>query len=64
MFCINFHNSFQTKPQKLKISIFKKDVCTSKQEVVGSNPARVACEVFFTDTRKAQCNIHVGVRQN
>ena len=42
------------------------DVCTSKQEVVGSNPARVACEVFFTDTRKAlsiQCYTHVGVGQ-
>ena len=23
------------------------DVCTSKQEAVGSNSARVACEVFF-----------------
>ena len=35
-----------------------------KQEVVGSNPARVACEVFSTDTRKAliiQCYTHVGV---
>ena len=29
------------------------DVCTSKQEVVGSNPVRVACDVFSTDTRKA-----------
>ena len=40
------------------------DVCTSKQEVVGLNPARVACEGFFTDTRKAlsiQCYTHVGV---
>ena len=35
------------------------------QEVVGSSPARVACEVFFTDTRKAlniQCYTHVGVQ--
>ena len=24
-----------------------KDVCTSKQEVVGSYPIRVTCEVFF-----------------
>ena len=23
---------------------------------MGSNPARVACEVFFTDTRKAVCS--------
>ena len=32
---------------------------------MGSNPARVACEVFSTDTRKAlsiQCCTHVGVR--
>ena len=43
------------------------DVCTSKQEVVGLNPARVACEIFFTDTRRAlsmQCYTHVGVGQN
>ena len=43
------------------------DVCTSKQEVVDSNPARVACEGFFTDTRKAlsiQCYTHVGGGQN
>ena len=43
------------------------DVCTSKQEIMGSNPARVACEVFSTDTRKAlsiQCYTHVGVGQN
>ena len=36
-------------------------------EVVGSNPTRVACEVFFTDTRNApsiQCYAHVGVGQN
>ena len=38
----------------------------SKQEVVGLNPTRVACEVFFTDTQKAQsmqCYAHVGVGQ-
>ena len=32
---------------------------------MGLNPARVACEVFSTDTRKAlciQCYTHVGVR--
>ena len=31
------------------------------------NPARVACEVFSTDTRKTlsiQCYTHVGVGQN
>ena len=42
-------------------------VCTSKQEVVGLNPTRVACEVFSTDTRKAlsiQCYTHVGVGHN
>ena len=36
------------------------DDCTSKQEVVGSNPARVACEDSSADTRKAlsiQCRL-------
>ena len=34
---------------------------------MGSNPTRVACEGFFTDTRKArsiQCYTHIGVGQN
>ena len=42
------------------------DVCTSKQEVVASNPARVACEGFFhghsESTEYMQCKTHVGVR--
>ena len=34
---------------------------------MGSNPARVACENFSTDTRKSlsiQCYTHVGAGQN
>ena len=37
------------------------------KEVMGSNPARVTCEVFSTVTRKApsmQCYTHVGVGQD
>ena len=52
--------------REFKTSALYCSTTTSKQEVVGSNPARVACEVFSTDTRKAlriQCYTHVGVGQ-